>query len=131
MTHDPSTVAQSADDLARVGRMIIQLFDRWNLSTADRQVLLGRPGEDSCTLTALRNGKPPEGDSDILERATILLRIHKSLRQLFPANADLAYRWMSQPNRRFDGLAPIKLVQRDGLSGLYAIDSYLEDKYGS
>ncbi|WP_226704106.1 antitoxin Xre/MbcA/ParS toxin-binding domain-containing protein [Microbulbifer elongatus] len=54
--------------------------------------------------------------------------IHKTLRRLFPRNIELAYSWMSQSNHAFNGLTPIRVVEREGLMGLYAIDFYLNEK---
>ena len=41
-----------------------------------------------------------------LPRAGHLLGIHKALRIMFPHDRDLAYRWVSTPNRRFAGARP-------------------------
>jgi len=89
--------------------MVLHLMDRWQLTAMQRTSIL-----------ALRDAS---GDQQAL--FSQLLHIHKILRLLFPANRQLAYRWMTSANRAFDGLMPIELIQRDGHLGLQATQSYL------
>ena len=56
-------------------------------------------------------------------------RIHKSLRLLFPHDRDLAYRWMTQPNRRL-GERPVDLILEHGFEGLLAVRRYLDFQRG-
>jgi hypothetical protein len=69
-------------------------------------------------------------DRDKLERAGILLGIHKSLRLLFPHNRELAYGWMTQPNRAFQGLTPVALIDQQGMIGIYTVRAYLDRQRG-
>ena len=69
-------------------------------------------------------------NQDLLERAGHLLGIHKSLRILYPHNRDLAYRWITTPNRRFGNRAPIE-VMKEGFLGLVAVRRYLDFERGN
>lgn len=117
-------------DRARIGPMLIRLFEHWKLSTAEQLSLLGLSKSNRTALTKYRQGQPLANDRDKLERASILLAIHKSLRLLFPHNRELAYQWMSQPNRAFGGATPVKLIDEQGILGLYIVRAYLDRQRG-
>ena len=80
-------------------------------------------------LRRYRNGEPLADNRDLMDRAGHLLGIHKSLRLLFPQDRDLAYRWMTQPNRRLRA-RPVDLVVEHGFEGLLAVRRYLDFQRG-
>lgn len=105
--------------------MLIVLFDHWDLSVTDQLGLLGISKNNRSLLNRYRQGKPLANDRDKLDRATILLSIHKSLRLLFPHHRNLAYSWMTTPNRAFNESSPTKLIGEHGMMGLYIVQNYL------
>lgn len=117
-------------DRNRISKMLVTLFDHWKLSTADQLGLLGASKENRALLSRYRRGEPLANDRDKLERAGILLGIHKSLRLLFPQNRALAYTWMTTPNRAFDGRTPVTLIDEEGMIGLYTVRAYLDRQRG-
>jgi hypothetical protein len=123
-------LAAPVDDRSRISKMLITLFDHWRLPTADQLGLLGASKENRGLLTRYRRGEPLANDRDKLERAGILLGIHKSLRLLFPQNRELAYAWMTTPNRAFDGRTPVRLIDEQGMIGLYTVRTYLDRQRG-
>ena len=92
--------------------------------------LLGYSPTNRGLLSDYRSGKPLANDRDKLERAGILLGIHKSLRLLFPHNRQLAYTWMTQANRAFGGLSPVTVAEKYGIMGLHQVRSYLDVQRG-
>lgn len=122
---------QVADiDRTRVGKMLMNLFGYWKISTGEQLSLLGLPKDNRKAITQYRNGQPLSKDRDKLERAGMLLGIHKSLRLLFPHNRELAYGWMTQPNRAFKGATPVQLIDEQGMAGLYMVRTYLDVQRG-
>ena len=117
-------------DRGRISKMLVTLFDHWKLSTSDQLGLLGASKENRALLGRYRRGEPLANDRDKLERAGILLGIHKSLRLLFPQNRELAYAWMTTPNRAFDGHTPVNLIDKQGMIGLYIVRAYLDRQRG-
>lgn len=118
---------QIADiDHACIGPMLLKLFSHWQISPEEQLSLLGLPKGNRAALTQYRNGQQPAKDRDTPERAGILLGIHTSLRSLFPHNRNLAYGWMTQPNRAFKGATPVELIDERGMAGLYMVQAYLE-----
>lgn len=122
--------AEQDIDRSRVGKMLMALFDHWQLSTSDQLSLLGLSRDNRAALSKYRKGQPLANDRDKLERAGHLLAIHKALRLLFPHNRDLAYAWMSQPNRAFQGQTPTQLIDQQGMLGLYMVRTYLDRQRG-
>lgn len=117
-------------DRNRIGRMLMTLFDHWQLNTSEQLSLLGLSRDNRAALSKYRQGQPLSKDRDKLERAGILLGIHKALRLLFPNDRELAYGWMKRPNRAFHGLTPIQLIDQQGMIGMYMVRSYLDQQRG-
>jgi len=93
-------------------------------------VLLGLSTQSRSTLARNRRGEPLADNADLLARAGHLLGIHKALRIVFPHDRELAYRWVSAPNRRFDGAAPLEVMKRHGYEGILAVRRYLDFERG-
>lgn len=121
---------KSRDARERMARMLMQLFDHWQLSTAEQAALLGLSADNRSTLARYRKGDPLADSRDLLDRVGHLLGIHKSLRILFPQDRDLAYRWMTAPNRRL-AARPVDLIVRHGFEGLLAVRRYLDFERGT
>jgi hypothetical protein len=131
----PATPQPAAPDLktrqsrTQLARMIVQLLDHWQLNATDQALLLGLSSQSRSTLARYRRGEPLADSADLLARAGHLLGIHKALRILFPQDRDLAYRWVSAPNRRFGERAPLELMKQ-GFEGLLAVRRYLDFERG-
>jgi len=121
----PSIVLDSREGRVRLARLVMQLFAHWEVSTAEQAALLGLSANNRATLVRYRKGEPPADSRDLLDRVGHLLGIHKSLRTLFAQDPDLAYRWMTTPNRRL-GARPVDVVIERGFEGLLAIRRYLD-----
>jgi hypothetical protein len=113
----------------RLARMVVSLLDHWNLAPNDQAVLLGLSTQSRSTIARYRRGEPLADSADLLARAGHLLGIHKALRILFPHDRDLAYRWVSTPNRRF-GASPLDVMKRHGYEGILAVRRYLDFERG-
>ena len=113
----------------RLARMVVALLDHWKLVPNDQAVLLGLSTQSRSTIARYRRGEPLADSADLLARAGHLLGIHKALRILFPHDRDLAYRWVSTPNRRF-GTSPLEVMKRHGYEGILAVRRYLDFERG-
>jgi hypothetical protein len=128
--HVPRVDLHSRDSRARLARMIVKLFGRWSLSTGDQAALLGLSSDSRSTIARYRRGDPLADNADLLGRVGHLLGIHKALRIVFPHDPDLAYRWITTPNRRFDGATPLALMIERGYEGILAVRRYLDFERG-
>jgi hypothetical protein len=109
--------------------MVTRLLEHWTLSAVQQAAVLGLSPGSRSTLARYRAGEPLADSRDLLDRAGHLLGIHKSLRLLFPHDRDLAYRWMTQPNRRL-GTRPLDVVLEHGFEGLLSVRRYLDFQRG-
>lgn len=133
-TTDRTTSGGATSDVearTALAGMVTRLMDHWHLPVSDQAELLGLSGRGARqSIGRYRNGAPLGTSRDLQDRVGHLLAIHKSLRILFPHNRDLAYRWMTQPNRRFGGLTPVDVVRQNGFLGLISIRRYLDFERG-
>ena len=114
----------------RLGKQVVAHLVHWQLALPDQAALLGLSAQSRSTIARYRRGEPFADSADLLARAGHLLGIHKALRILFPHDRDLAYRWVTAPNRRFAGLAPLEIMKRHGYEGILAVRRYLDFERG-
>ena len=114
----------------RLAKLVVALMDHWQLALPDQAALLGLSAQSRSTIARYRKGEPFADSSDLLARAGHLLGIHKALRILFPHDRHLAYRWISAPNRRFGGVAPLEIMKSHGYEGILAVRRYLDFERG-
>jgi hypothetical protein len=114
-----------------IAGMLMSLFEHWGLTTAEQLSFLGLSENNRAALSKYRKGAPLVNDRDKLERAGTLLGIHKSLRLLFPRNREIAYRWIKMPNKSFEGMTPVQVIEQYGVMGLYMVRAYLDRQRGS
>ncbi|HEC19466.1 MAG TPA: DUF2384 domain-containing protein [Gammaproteobacteria bacterium] len=128
--HPAERAGEQHIDRSALAKMVMQLFVHWGLSSEDQLALLGLSTANRAALTRYRKGAPLAQNRDLLDRVGILLGIHKSLRLLFPQNRDLAYAWMTRPNRAFDGMTPVEAIRQWGFRGLLMVRAYLDKARG-
>nr|WP_320050057.1 MbcA/ParS/Xre antitoxin family protein [uncultured Desulfuromonas sp.] len=116
----------STDSRVRLTQLIIRLFELWELSDEDQAALLGLSAKSRTTLNRYRRGSPMANSMDLIDRAGYLLSIHRSLRILYPRNRNLAYAWISKPNKRFNNKSPLSVIKEKHFGGLLAISRYLD-----
>jgi transcriptional regulator with XRE-family HTH domain len=126
----PQVNLRSRASRERLAKMVVALLDHWQLAQNDQAALLGLSGQSRSTISRYRRGEPFADSADLLARAGHLLGIHKALRILFPHDLDLAYRWVTTPNRRFNGAAPLDIMKRHGYEGILAVRRYLDFERG-
>lgn len=126
----PAPTPVTAIDRGAIAKMLMQLFDHWQLGTEDQLALLGLATANRAALARYRRGEPIAPSRDTLDRAGHLLGIHKNLRLLFPRNRVLAYAWMTTRNRAFDGRAPVEVIREWGFAGLLTVRAYLDRARG-
>src|SRR5687767_1134683 len=125
----PAVDLHARENRERLAHMVVSLLDHRNLSPNDQAVLLGLSTQSRSSVARYRRGEPLADSADLLARAGHLLGIRKALRILFPHDRDLAYRWVSTPNRRF-GASPLDVMKRNGYEGILAVRRYLDFERG-
>ena len=125
---EPQVLA--SNDRGALAKMVLTLFDHWNLTTEDQAMLLGLASTNRAALSRYRKGEPIGASRDQYDRVGHLLAIHKNLRLLFPKNRELAYCWISTRNKAFDNLTPVDVIKEWGFAGLLMVRSYLDHAKG-
>ena len=117
-------------DRGAIARMLMLLFEHWQLESVEQLNSLGLSTDNRAALTRYRNGAPFSKNRDLLDRAGHLLGIHKNLRLLFPHDRNLAYAWMKSRNKAFDNRTPIEVICEYGFAGLIMVRAYLDRARG-
>ncbi|MSP98396.1 MAG: DUF2384 domain-containing protein [Betaproteobacteria bacterium] len=113
----------------RLAKMVVGLFDHWQVSAPDQALLLGLSPDSRATIARYRRGEPLADNTDLLGRAGHLMGIHQALRIMFPHDRDLAYRWVTTPNRRFGDRMPLEIMKQT-YEGILAVRRFLDFERG-
>lgn len=109
---------------------IFNIFSEWDLKGTQQMVLLGLSNEK--TLYNWKN-QPEKAKltRDLLERASYILGIYKSLQILLP-DQTLADQWLSTPNDNplFNGTAPIDRLLAGQVADLATVRNFLDAERG-
>ena len=105
-------------------KMILTLFDLWELTEKQRLDLLGISEKNKNIFNDYQLGLPVLNTLGISEREGHILAIHQHLSLLFPEHQNLSYQWISQQNKKFKE-TPVDFVAMRGLGGLAEIRNYL------
>lgn len=102
------------------------LLRKWELSPEEQLDVLGMDPGERRNLVGYRKGELPLPDRrDMLDRAGYLLKIHRSLRLLFPEDPALRYGWIRMRNASLAGCTPLEVIMKDGLMGLAKIEQFV------
>ena len=116
---------ENQKDRAALARMLMRLFDVWDLTLQEQLCLLGYSPKSLHVIRRYRDGASLTNRPGLLKRVGLLLGIHKNLRLIFPQNRDLAYRWITTSNAYFNQQRPLDLMLK-GEEGMLAVYQYLE-----
>ena len=109
---------------------IFSIFTQWSLTGAQQMTLLGLSNEK--TLYNWKNHpEKAKLTRDLLERASYILGIFKSLEILLPDSV-LADRWLTTPNDNpdFNGAAPLDRVLAGQVTDLALVRNFLDAERG-
>lgn len=115
--------------LRNLGRAVVTLFQKWNLSEQQQLALLGSEAHDGVVLHEYEIGERPlPACPEVLQRVAHLMGIHASLRRLFPENEDIRFSWVRRRNQAFGGAAPIDIMLEDGADGIARVWTVLDQQ---
>ncbi len=123
--YEPPILTMSQRDYQT--ELIMNLFKLWGLTDKEKAIALGLSPNTPSSIQAYKSGeKNLPIYRDIQDRITLLLAIHKNLRAAYPANKQLAYKWITTRNLDFSNMTPFEIIAREGFWGLHEIKKYLE-----
>lgn len=120
----------SLESRLALAKLIMKLFDLWNLPTTSKLELLGQSSSSRASLTKYRVNGPLPNLRDLLDRVGWLLSIHKSLRLLYPYNETLRYSWVNRRNKAFANQTPLQVMRYEGIIGMAKVSRYLDFQRG-
>lgn len=109
---------------------IFNIFSQWRLTGAQQMTLLGLSNEKTL-YNWKSQPKKAKLTRDLMERASYVLGIYKSLQILLP-NPDLADQWLSTPNDNplFNGTAPLDRLLAGQVVDLAVVRNFLDAERG-
>lgn len=123
-----STEAEiTQQEAAAMLRAVLNLFDRWQLTTSQARRLLGEPSER--TFQRWRKGEIATLPHDTIFRLGTLLGVHKALRYMF-SQPERGYDWIRKPNDVFGGHSALDRMLQGAPTNLAAVRAYLDAERG-
>lgn len=109
---------------------IFNIFSEWHLKGTQQMILLGL-GNEKTFYNWKRHPEKAKLTRDLLERASYILGIYKSLQILFP-DRTLADQWLSTPNDNplFSGTAPLDRLLAGQVVDLAVVRNFLDAERG-
>ena len=109
---------------------IFNIFSQWGLTGAQQMTLLGL-GNEKTLYNWKRRPEKTKLTRDLLERASYILGIYKSLQILLPDPA-VADQWLSSPNDNplFNGAAPLDRLLAGQVVDLAVVRNFLDAERG-
>ena len=109
---------------------IFAIFSQWRLTGARQRTLLGLSNEKTV-YNWKRQPEKAKLIPDLLERASYILGIYKSLQILLPDQA-LADQWLATPNDNplFNGSAPLDRLLAGQMIELAVVRNFLDAERG-
>jgi hypothetical protein len=123
-----SRAAITPEEAGAMLRATLALLAKWDLSAAERRVLLGRPSER--TFQRWCAGEVASVPADTVYRLGDLLGIHKALRYMF-ADPTQAYDWVRRPNTAFGGRSALDLMLQGAPADIARVRAYLDAERGA
>jgi hypothetical protein len=109
---------------------IFNIFSQWSLTGGQQMTLLGLNNEKTL-YNWKRHPEKAKLTRDLLERASYILGIYKSLQILLP-DQTLADHWLSAPNDNpiFNGTAPLDRILAGQVIDLALVRNFLDAERG-
>ena len=121
----------TSEDRIKLGRMVINILDEWDVRGSDQVTILALPeGMPARKLQRYLDDTPLPDDPLVLKRVEHLIGIADALRTTFPRNANIGLLWLKQPCKRLRKRRPIEIMVEDGLNGLITVRTHLDCSFG-
>ena len=106
-------------------RAFFNLMARWRLTDRQARILLGGPAARTYARWKAGQVEPSRISRDTRERLSMLMGIHRNLRNLF-RDPSRGYRWLRKPNRAFGGESALNRLLAGSVLDLAAVRTYLD-----
>ncbi|MDF1653605.1 MAG: hypothetical protein P1U34_00680 [Coxiellaceae bacterium] len=104
-------LVSSVDKRQALAKVIMRVFDHWQLDTATQLKLLGMGAKSRALIGKYRNGDSSiAANQDSLQRVGYLLGIFQCLKSLYPDNEALRHGWVKCKNKKLDNFTPLEIM---------------------
>jgi len=122
-----SELTESNEDKTDLTRAIMNILDGWGMSSAELVAVLDLPAKTPTRmLRRYRENTPFPDTPEVMQRLEHIVGIADALRTTYPHNPTMGGLWMKRKNSRFKDLAPIQLINKEGLSGILKVRTHLD-----
>jgi len=122
-----SELTESNEDKTDLTRAIMNILDGWGMSSAELVAVLDLPEKTPTRmLRRYRENTPFPDTPEVMQRLEHIVGIADALRTTYPHNPTMGGLWMKRKNSRFKDLAPIQLINKEGLSGILKVRTHLD-----
>lgn len=119
-------LAASPEKRKALAKVVLRIFDQWDLDTATQLMLLGLGTKSRALLTKYRDGSSPiASNQDTLQRVGYITAIFQLLKSLYPKNKTLRQSWIKRRNTKLNNLAPLE-VMLNGIPDIKKIYAMLQ-----
>lgn len=122
------SVILNDEERRRLAPIVMSILDDWKIDEESQVTLLGMTGEMKPRhLNQYRRGTTafPQED-DLIERARHIVGIQEALHLIFPRNPHMPAFWLTNPNNKHFGRAPILIMLEEGIPGMERIWGHLD-----
>ncbi len=110
-------------------RAFFNLAEHWRLNDRQGRILVGDPAARTYARWKTGQVEPSRISRDTRERLSMLMGIHKNLRQLF-REPSRGYEWLRKPNQVFGGASALDRLLAGSIPDLVAVRAYLDAERG-
>ncbi|MDF1795852.1 MAG: hypothetical protein P1U63_04860 [Coxiellaceae bacterium] len=109
-----------------LAKVIMRVFEHWQLDTATQLKLLGLGAKSRALLGKYRHGESAiAANQDSLQRVGYLVGIFQCLKSLYPDNQALRHGWIKCKNNKLDNFTPLE-VMLNGIPDIKYVYSLLQ-----
>ena len=122
------SVELNDEERRRLAPLVMSILDEWKLNEDAQLAMLGLSNQMRPRhLNQYRRGTTPfPQEDDLIERARHIIGIQQALHLVFPRNPHMPACWLSNPNNKHFGQAPMGIMLEEGHPGMERIWGHLD-----
>ncbi|MBP7881854.1 MAG: hypothetical protein KAZ18_07930 [Acinetobacter sp.] len=120
----------SLESRTALARILINIFRVFKISDVDATVLLGYSEKNNRLIKGYYAGNPVTNRADLLDRSSLLIRLHYSLCDLYDNDLKKCSIWLAIPQKRLGNLSAIEFMKQIGTAGMKQVVNWIEKVNG-
>lgn len=116
----------SLENRTGLAGLLINIFRVFEISDVDAIVLLGYSEKNNRLIKGYKAGNPLANRADLLDRSSLLIRLHYSLCDLYDKDLKKCSIWLAIPQKRLGSLSAIEFMKQNGTIGMKQVVNWTE-----